>query len=148
MERNRSLIQTWSAGRSVESYTYQGVPNTAGLPARLDWPALRLLPAQGQVVSAHPDLLLRAAAWYQLVSGRQANVPPDLLAPLAWISAAVQDVPFAKKSERLAEQMHDRPLNEQVLARCWLDVLLAPDQPQSQLKFVLDDSKRMHYIGH
>lgn len=145
----QAVIHRWQVGRVVEVHRVAGVTHTSGFPARLDWPALRLLPGQGQgqVVAATDELLLRAAAWYQLASRREVALPKQLLTQVAWVADAVRGISADDAPQHLAQHFQGRSPREKMMARVWLDVLYSPVDGPASLQFVRADHEVMTYIG-
>ena len=68
-------------GRRTERLSFTGLPNTAGVPARIDWPSLGLIPERGAVVAADDLLLTRAAVWYSLATHKLPDAAEHILRP-------------------------------------------------------------------
>lgn len=143
----QAVIDRWRQGRVLEVHRVTGVTHTSGVPARLDWPAVRLLPGQGQVVAGTEELLLRAAAWYQITSKREVALPEQVFPRVSWVAPVVHGLSQHKAPLKLAEHYQSRPFEDQVMGRVWLDVLYSPVEGSATLQFVQADHEVMTYIG-
>jgi hypothetical protein len=106
----QAVMNRWQMGRVLEVHRVTGVTHTSGVPARLDWSAVRLLAGQGQVVAATEELLLRAAAWYQFTSQRQISLPAQVAARVSWVADVVQGVSQFEAPLHLAEHSQSHTL--------------------------------------
>ena len=136
-----------SKGRQLIRIGVSGLPNSHGSLARLDWNVLQHVPDGSIIHAAREDLLVRAATWLTLSSGRTAQLPEHLTAQLPFS-------PDTVPADRASEQFHQwcresgKTPQEQVYLRCWLDVqyMSAPAR-RSGIRFVIDPDMTMTYIG-
>lgn len=143
------LIERWSHKRRVEVIQQWGVPNTTRIPARLDWPSLRILPPRGQVVARRPDLLIRAAVWYSLIQQRTAHLPADLTQRLDSLLPRHASDHLSLDCDALTgPNPKPTPASAAVLARIWADVLHLSNPGPTDLQFALGTHEIMDYIGH
>ena len=157
LKEQEALISRWSPGRRVERQSQVGVPNSSGMAARLDWPALQLLPANGQVAAIREDLLVRAAVWYTLMDPARPFpcLPDDVAERVRWVGHSCHDPSLEDRARQLHQdaEVAQRSAVERVMGRVWLDLLSAPLPAQhsaaSVLTFELDEASRPApaYIG-
>ena len=131
-------------GRRTEHLTFTGLPNTGGVPARIDWPSLRLIPERGAVVAADDLLLTRAAVWYGLATHKLPDVAEHILRP-SFDPAAL--------SPPLASAWHDTVAptlsgpSERLRQRVLLDFTGPPTTP-SLLQMRVVQVSQTAYLGH
>ncbi|GAA4013096.1 hypothetical protein GCM10022631_25960 [Deinococcus rubellus] len=143
------LIERWSHKRRIEVIRQHGVPNTTHIPARLDWPALRILPPSGQVVAHRKELLVRAAVWYSLTQQRTAHLPEDLTQHLDTLLPRHASDHVSLICDALTGPGPTSvPTSEAVLARIWADIRHLSDPGPSDLQFAVGTHEIMDYIGH
>ncbi len=143
------LIERWSHKRRVEVIRQHGVPNTTRVPARLDWPALGIVPSSGEVVASRKELLVRAAVWYSLTQQRTAHLPEDLTQQLdALLPRHTSDHVSLICDALTGPDPLSVPTSEAVLARTWADVQHLRDPGPSDLQFAVVTHEVMDYIGH
>ncbi|WP_167758011.1 hypothetical protein [Deinococcus fonticola] len=70
-----ALLTRWSAGRTLTRLHWIGWPNSHGNLARLDWPALSVLPPHGELQCSRQDIMIRASVWLALTQGYRAILP-------------------------------------------------------------------------
>jgi hypothetical protein len=140
-------LREFGQGRTVERISQRGIPNTSGTAARIDWPALRHLPESGQVLVANDLLLLRAAIWFQLSTGRRPQVSdPEILTPswLKGIGTRTSDAVTA-----IAElHASSLPAAEKIHRRLLFDLFSHRTSSDSKLSLAVSDQPPIVYIGH
>lgn len=141
-------VQTLSHGRSLQEHTLVGVPNSHHRLARLNWTSLRHMPDSGTVHAATDDLLIRAASWFTLSTGRRARLPEGLEPELPF---GPDTVPLEDAQAELCRWCSEtgKTTGERALLRCWLDVRYMEQEPEdSDLTFRTDPEMLLTYIGH
>lgn len=130
-------------GRRTERLTFTGLPNTAGVPARIDWPSLRLIPERGAVLAADDLLLTRAAVWYGLVTHKRPDAPEHILRPS--FDPAALSPPLASAWHDTVATALSEP-SERLRQRVLLDFTAPPTTP-SPLQMRVAQVGQTAYLG-